>query len=330
MDERGTPTRTITVAGDGEGYGVAGYLAARFTYQSEAEWMDHIRTGRIAHNDGPCAETAVLRKGDRIAFTPEPYEEPPVNASFTILREDAEYLFIDKPPLLPCHPGGIYLKNTLVSLLAGAYGTVHLINRLDRETSGIVLAAKTKEAAARAGELMRSRMIEKEYLVLVEGAFPDRIDASGVLVPDVASPIRKKLRFIQSPRESHEDNGGAGDTPGGAAEEGIAARTIFTGKGTFAPGVSLVHARLLTGRTHQIRATLQSLGFPVVGDKLYGKDPTAFLRFIDGTLTESDRRTLRLENQALHCARVSFAIPGGASYDVSSNPPASWQNARLL
>jgi RluA family pseudouridine synthase len=323
MDERETTTRTITVAGDGEGRDVAGYLAARFTYQSEAEWMGHIRAGRIAHNEGPCAERSMLRAGDRIAFTPEPYEEPPVNANFAILHEDADFLFIDKPPLLPCHPGGIYLKNTLVSLLAGAYGMVHLINRLDRETSGIVIAAKTREAAARAGELMRERMIEKEYLVLVEGAFPDRIDASGILIPDVASPIRKKLRFIQAPPSPS-------DAPDGAGGKGIAARTVFTGKGAFAPGVSLVHARLLTGRTHQIRATLQSLGFPVVGDKLYGRDPTAFLRFIAGTLTEADRKTLRLENQALHCARVSFAVPGGASYDVSSNPPASWQNARLL
>ena len=317
MSERETPTRTITVARNGEGLTVAGYLAARFTYQNEAEWMGHILAGRIAHNSGLCAKGTVLRAGDRIAFTPEPYDEPPVNMNFAILHEDADFLFVDKPALLPCHPSGIYLKNTLVSLLANTYGPLHLINRLDRETSGIVIAAKTKEAAAQAGELMRARMIEKEYLVLVEGAFPDRIDASGVLVPDAASPVRKNLRFIQSPLAS---NG-----------EGLAVRTIFTGKGAFAPGVSLVHARLLTGRTHQIRATLQSLGYPVVGDKLYGKDPTAFLRFIDGTLTEGDRRSLRLENQALHCAHVSFAIPDGASYDVSSNAPDSWRGcARIL
>jgi len=326
MGERDNPTRTVTVAKNGEGSSLAGYLAARFTYQSEAEWASHILAGRIAHNGGPCAEGTPLREGDRVAFTPEPYDEPPVNVSFAILREDADFLFVDKPPLLPCHPGGIYLRNTLISLLANAYGPLHLINRLDRETSGIVIAAKTKEAAARAGELMRERMIEKEYLTLVEGAFPDRIDASGFLVPDAASPVRKKLRFVQAPPSRRDATVSARDTPDSPSGEGLAVRTIFTGRGRFAPGISLVHARLLTGRTHQIRATLQGLGYPVVGDKLYGKDPTAFLRFIDGTLTDEDRRSLRLESHALHCARVSFAFPGGVSYDVSSNPPDGWRD----
>ena len=304
-----TTTRTVIVARKDEGSRLANYLAARFTYQSEAEWERHVAEGRIALNGAPCPPDVAVRAGDRVSFTPPHLEEPPINADYSILLEDDRFIFVDKPPLLPAHPAGIYRNNTLLSLLRERYGDIRLVNRLDRETSGVIIAARTQEAAALAAELMQGRLVEKEYRALVEGDFSGRVDAAGYLVRDDRSPIRKKLRF----------------EPFDGTDRGIFAETSFEPMGAWAPGISLVRARPVTGRTHQIRATLEALGHPIVGDKLYGADPTAFLRFIAGELTDADRARLILPHQALHCARISFSLADGARYDVTAPTPASWR-----
>jgi RluA family pseudouridine synthase len=312
MEHKNDYSRRIAIRREDAGKELRAYLSARFTYQSESEWAQHIAQGRVSLNGEPCRETVILREKDLVSFTPEPYDEPPVNARFEILAEDEHYLFVNKPPLLPCHPGGIYLFNTLWALLRDRCPDPKFVNRLDRETSGIVIVAKTVEAAAFANARMQERAIAKEYLALVEGSFPSALDAEGFLVPDASSPVRKKLAF--TPADS-----GREFPPGG-----IACRTELSYRGEFAPGISLVHARLHTGRTHQIRATLQSVGFPVVGDKLYGKDSGIFLRFIDGSLTDSDRANLRLDHQALHCARIAMPGPDGTAYDIAAPEPESW------
>lgn len=323
--------RITAINGSDAGKTLLDYLAARFTYLSAEKWAGQIGEGRLLLNDDSCTGNETLREGDRVSFTPAPYDEPPVNTDFTILAEDERFLFIDKPPLLPCHPGGIYLFNTLWGLLRETYGNVSFINRLDRETAGIVVAAKTKEGAAWANALMSERKIDKEYLVIVEGAFPEELDAEGFLVRDEASPVRKKLRFVRDGGNS-ETSGDTGKTPGNTGGESfsgnavggslpgaVSCHTRFSLQSRLDGNLSLVHAKLFTGRTHQIRATLQSLGFPVVGDKLYGKDETIFLRFIDGSMTDADRILLRQDHQALLCSRIVMPkMDGGTYYDIVS------------
>jgi 23S rRNA pseudouridine1911/1915/1917 synthase len=217
----------------------------------------------------------------------------------------------------PAIPGG-YTPARMLSRerpeLAFGLDGVRLANRLDRETSGIVVVAKTQEAAAFASARLQDGSLIKEYHVLVEGVFPEYLDAAGWLGRDGDSPIRKKARFSR-----HE-------IPGGQA-----ARTEFWSVDTrVAPGgdrLSLVRARLHTGRTHQIRATLHSLNFPVVGDKMYGRDPTIFLRFAAGIMTEADEALLRMPHQALHCAHVSFPKmekAPAADYDILAERLKSW------
>ena len=86
-----------------------------------------------------------------------------------------------------------------------------------------------------------------------------------------------------------------------------------------ASGLSLVEAVLGTGRFHQIRATMQSLGFPVLGDKIYGRDETIYLRFVSCALTDADQGALRIQRQALHAIRLSF---DGHLWEAP--PPADW------
>ena len=307
----GSIDRTTEITRTDAGKKLLSFLAARFTYQDEARWREHIEAERLTLNAQPCTGGETIREGDHITFRPEPYDEPPVNAQYKILAEDDDFLFIDKPAPLPCHPGGIYLHNTLWGLLGTAFPGIRFVNRLDRETSGIVIAAKHSEAAAYAGSLMSGRGIDKEYLVLVEGNFAEAIDACGYLEPDTDSPVRKKLRFVRLTAMAETG------TSTGANE----CRTLFAPERRFPDGTSLVRAKLFTGRTHQIRATLQALGYPVVGDKLYGKDSAIFLRFIEGSMTDLDRKALRLDRQALHCSRISFPKRQGEIYDIVSAAP---------
>ncbi len=287
------------------------YIRSRFTYQSGDEWETHLKDGRIALNGKPCERDTPLAAGDILSFSPPEIPEPEVPDSWRILDEDERYLFIDKPAGLPCHPSGIYRTKTLWNFLQPAYGTLHLVNRLDRETSGIVVAAKNGEAAGRAARSMAEGGWQKEYRVVVEGAVREPFEARGYLVSDERSPVRKKLTFIPERLLS-------------APPEGSRyAHTLFRPVAE-KNGMTELIAELLTGKTHQIRATLHGLGFPVTGDKLYGRDPTAFLRFIEGSLTPEDLSLLRLERQALHCRRIAFTIEPGLRYDILSPLPPDW------
>lgn len=304
--------RTTVISPNDAGKTLRHYLTSRFTYQNADEWAQHIGEGRILLNGGPCTGEELLSAGINLTFSPIPYEEPPICTDWSLIFGDENYLFIEKPAFLPCHPGGIYLKHTLLTLLTEQFGTVFFVNRLDRETSGIVVIARNADSAAYANTLMAERKILKEYEVLVEGNFPEKIDADGFLVRDTDSPIRKRVKFVPIGTELF---------PEGKTPSPLTCRTEFALIRPNPDGTSLVKAVLHTGRTHQIRATLCSLGYPVVGDKLYGQDQTVFLRFIDNAMTDADRTLLRLDRQALHCTRTSFTGKSGFPYDITSRAP---------
>lgn len=274
-------------------------LAARFTYHSREEWKDRIGSGLVLINQRTADPVRILVSGDTLVYRAPLLEEPPVDTSFSILFEDPHLLVVDKPANLPCHPAGRYFENTLWTLLKSRFSSGHLtfVNRIDRETSGIVLLARNPEAALHCRQQFESRQVHKRYAAIVEGRFPSgELEVAGYLIRDDKSPIRKKLRFL--PRASSEE------IPAG----GKVCTTMFH-RTLFRSGLSRVDAFPETGRPHQIRATLLALGYPVVGDKLYGVDETIFLRFIKGGLTGHDRERLRLPRQALHAAELGLRHP---------------------
>jgi RluA family pseudouridine synthase len=276
------------------------FVSRRFTYRSGEEWQEEIEAGRFLLNDKEAAADHLLRAGDRLVYRMAPLEEPPVNRCYQVLHEDEELLVIDKPAPLPCHPGGRFFNHTLWALLKEGRGVAKpvFINRLDRETSGIVLLAKTSQAAKCCREQFANQLVEKHYLVLVEGEFPaGTMQADGWLAPDPTSTIRKKVGFFPA----------GGQVPPGAKSAGTSFRLLATNN-----VMSLLAAQLHTGRCHQIRATLCSLGYPVAGDKLYGVDEQLFLRFQEDSLTPADHGRLRLKRQALHasCLRILHPTTG--------------------
>jgi 23S rRNA pseudouridine955/2504/2580 synthase/23S rRNA pseudouridine1911/1915/1917 synthase len=303
------------IRADGAGSSVMGYLCSRFTYAEEARWARYCRDGEVLLNGEPAAGDEELSMGDLLSFRPKNLEEPFARLDYRIVFEDEDFLILDKPAPLPCHPGGPFFKHSLWHALheSGRRG-LHFAGRLDRETSGLMAACKNEEALRSWNANAASGGIEKAYRAIVHGDFPESLCARGFIQADRSSAIRKKAEYL----------GADGAAPGPDARP---CRTDFRLLSR-ERGLSLVEAVLATGRTHQIRATLHSLGYPVLGDKLYGLDESFFLRFRDGSLSGPDLDALVLDRQALHSAVLRFPGPGGRTMEFFSDPPWDFPPSR--
>jgi len=236
--------------------------------------------GRIVRKPGSSVWPA-----DRIQFEPLPPTTPRLSAQpipLEILFENESLFVIDKSAGMVVHPGAGHSEATLVhAALAhapglrsvGDPGRPGIVHRLDKDTSGVMVVAKTAEALKTLQQQFRRREVEKIYLALVDGAPPT---ATGqVETPLARSPRhRKRIAVIQTPRSR-------------------LAVTRFRLRERFHKH-SLLELRPLTGRTHQIRVQLQFLGCPVVGDRIYGRR----------------KPTLAVTRQQLHSWRLSLVVPG--------------------
>jgi len=275
------------------------FLTSRFSYHPRIEWAGLVDRGNVLLNGEMAGPDELLKHGDRVEYLIPERAEPEVDDTYRVLDEDDAILVIDKPGNLPTHPAGKFFSNTLWGLLKKDRPgcQLHFVNRLDRETSGVIMLAKSPSLCARMAENMKAADCQKIYLAAVEGRFPDSVDADGFLTGSSTSVVRKKVAFSITPASSLN-----------TSTEVSAAHTVFRCRQSLPP-LSLVEARLLTGKTHQIRATLEYLGFPLVGDKLYGVDESIFVRFISNCMTNGDRKHLRLPRQALHAARMTVRHP---------------------
>lgn len=270
------------------------FLAATFPYRSRTQWARLVRKGRIVLNEGIARPGRTLNPGDRIAYVPDPRPEPRVSDRWSILYEDNSLLAIRKPANLPVHPSGRYFRNTLLLQLLESRGEdldstpLRIVHRLDRETSGVILFGKSREAAAGLAGQFENREVAKRYLAIVHGVpSADRFLVDGRIGRDSASPVRKAMTVIESGRP---------------ARTGV--HVLRRG-----PEHSLIVARPYTGRLHQIRVHLRHAGHPIVGDKVYGRDPSLFVRFVSGGLSHEDRRKLFWKRQALHAWRIRLRHP---------------------
>jgi 23S rRNA pseudouridine1911/1915/1917 synthase len=207
-----------------------------------------------------------------------------------IIHEDERLLVVDKPGDVVCHPS----KHGPMSSLVGAarehagLGTIHLVFRLDRETSGVVVLAKDPATAGRLQTAMQERRVGKVYLAILMGELSGAVAVDQPLGADTASAI-----FIKSAVC-------AGGQPAVTRFEPVARSGGFT----------LARVTTETGRKHQIRAHAQWMGHPLVGDKIYGPEARLYLDFIDGGWTPELEALLLLPRQALHCARIDLAAAG--------------------
>ncbi len=238
----------------------------------------------------PVKPNRLLAEGECIILFRPPPEEPDVPRHFGILFEDEWILAVDKPAGLPVHPTARYHRNTLTALLREKYGEDRpvLAHRIDSETSGVILCAKTRESERALKIMFADRLVGKRYLAIVRGVpepAESRIEVP--LGPDTAGPIRVKM---------------AGDP------EGLPALTEYRVLREIGDA-ALVECRPRTGRQHQIRAHMAHIGHPIVGDKMYGSDPTLFLEYIEQGLTEYIEDRAGAKRHYLHAAAVFLSHP---------------------
>jgi 23S rRNA pseudouridine1911/1915/1917 synthase len=258
-----------------------------------------------------------VRGEDHLAVWRLPPDEADKPAELPVLYRDEHLTAIDKPPMLAVHPTARHHAATVIKLLEarepGQFFS--LIHRIDRETSGILLCGLTRAADRAFKMLIEGRSIahsrgtfsgvaapaiKKTYLAITWGVPP-----SGVidlpLVRDPENSLRVKMRVLAGGLESRTEV------------------TVLDVRGRYA----LVRCDLLTGRQHQIRVHLSSVGCPVVGDKLYGPDERMLARAADRELTDDDRVRLELPRHALHAHRyrLPHALVPGEELDIVSPLP---------
>jgi len=224
-----------------------------------------------------------------------------VEKLFDTIHEDADLLVIDKPAGLVCHPTKHGEMSSLIGrarLHLGSSVQPHLVNRLDRETSGVVIVAKNAATAGALGKILESRAVEKEYLAIVHGHVRED---HGVIDAPLGRDEHSRVAVKDCVRP-----GGAAAQTGFFVERRFTRAVPFSTLDLRPPAFSLLRVVLRTGRKHQIRIHLAHLGHPVVGDKLYGGDEDLYLALVENRLTDAQRAKLIFENQALHARSIKF------------------------
>ncbi len=274
----------------------AGWRADRFI-SNRIPRLSRTRVQKVLRRAGfdaegrPVKPNRPLAEGECISIYRPPPEEPDAPRVFGVLFEDEWILAVDKPAGLPVHPTARYHRNTLTALLRERYGDDDrpiLAHRIDSETSGVLLCAKTRESERALKMMFADRKISKRYLAVVRGV-PSK-PAARIEVPlglDKASPIRVKMAFDP---------------------EGLPALTEYRVLSE-REDVSFLECRPRTGRQHQIRAHLAHIGHPIVGDKMYGVSPSVFLEYIEQGMTSEIEQRVGARRHLLHAASISLTHP---------------------
>ena len=319
----------FVVSEDSAGERLDSFLAKQIAQVSRVRIRRGIDDG-LAHVDGQQRKASFkISAGAIVGFVlPPPIPSGPVPEAIplSILHEDDAIAVIDKPPGMVVHPARGHGAGTLASALVHHFGQLSqqggaarpgIVHRLDRDTSGVIVVAKTDAAHQNLSDQFKSRTVRKEYLAIVGGC-PDR-DRDLIDEPIGDHPSQRERKAL---RRGH-----------GSSRE---AQTFYEVEQRF-PGFSLLRALPKTGRTHQIRLHLTHIGHPVLCDKLYGGRSLITLGELR-TITRSKRvgsgqsdDEVLLNRQALHAHRLHFAHPvSGTSMEFEASLHADMQALALL
>ena len=269
-------------------------LCYRFTYHTREQWKANLDRGLVTLNGGVANSETIARKGDKVVYHVENYEEPEVPTDFDMVFEDDEFMLVAKPAGIPVHHTARIFYNTFVSVVRRETDceTATPMHRLDRDTGGLMLFAKYAESAARFQKNLDRILLRKFYLAVVRGNFPhEEYRCDMPLREDASSEIRLKMY--------HFDDG----KPCSTVFRKVA--VVERDGETF----TVLECELLTGRKHQIRAHLSELGYPIVGDRLYWRDGFYYAKMANGGLTDEDFRALGAHSHMLYAYKVELLLP---------------------
>jgi len=280
----------IIVEEEGKDLRIDKYISGVLTQFSRSSIKSWIESGNILLDGSNVKPRALLSPGQMIQIQPqfEDREETKAeNIDLKIIHEDEHILVIDKPSGMVVHPGhgnfsgtlqnGLLFYNQDLNILPRA-GLVH---RLDKDTTGLILAAKTTDAYNQLVKDMQSRMIQREYRAICKG----EMVAGGMIEVNLARDPHNRLKFKVS-------------------ETGRESRTHYRVLCRL-KGYTFLGIRLDTGRTHQIRVHMAHINYPILGDQLYG----GRLAFPKNLNEESREILMNFKRQALHAFRLSFKHP---------------------
>jgi 23S rRNA pseudouridine1911/1915/1917 synthase len=283
------------------------FLAAVLPDRSRSQIQKLIKDGHVSGSAKHLRPSTPVKTGDRYAIAfPEPVRPSAVaeELPLTIVYEDPDVVVIDKPAGMVVHPGAGHTSGTVVNALlyhvddlSGVGGELRpgIVHRLDRGTSGLMVAAKNDHAHQELARQFHDREVEKEYIALVWGLVQQgrRIDAAIGRDPKDRQKMSTRARRARN------------------------AVTRVT-RAEHLRGVSLLHVAIATGRTHQIRVHLSAIGHPIVGDATYGG--------VHRRVADDVRAVQRLERPFLHAARLAFTHPtDGRRMEFVSPLPADLQ-----
>lgn len=271
-------------------------LLSEYSRSRLAGWID---AGQVLVNGQPLTRKHRVWGGEKVTVAPELLPEEtahrPEDIALNIVHEDDDILVIDKPAGLVTHPGAGNWEGTLLNALlhhtpqAAGLPRAGIVHRLDKDTSGLMVVAKTLEAQTQLVRDLQARVVKRVYWAIVEGVFP--VSEGEVDAPIGRHPIQRTKMAV--------------------VERGKPALTYWRVLRQFA-GCAWVECRLATGRTHQIRVHMAHIGHPLLGDSVYGRKlKTAPVHF---------------HRQALHAVRLGLTHPvSGVAMNWEAQPPSDFQ-----
>ncbi|KAI5191111.1 hypothetical protein NEMIN01_1380 [Nematocida minor] len=264
-------------------------LSSEFKRRSPVYFRKAVLSGSIEINGCRVSEEYSLKQGDLITHKTHRHEPPIPTDEISTVFENQDIIVVDKPSGIPCHPNSAYNKNSLTEILKSQHSLrfVSALNRLDKQTSGVVILAKSSEAAVKYHKKIEEKEGFKIYLCRVKRGFPER----EVIVNLPLSISRKRCITTIFEKDG--------------VFQGKKSTTIFRKIGE-AGEEDILACGLVTGRTHQIRVHLQAIGYPIVDDMVYSQpyiEPSLFCKSIQN-LTEKRRASYENKDENMHSTEI--------------------------